>query len=212
MKFKESLSKTTSDAVENFPMISATESFGPSKPTKQVVVKPFIFLLFLATFNSFMLYGLLPPLITYSLLPYGQKALYYFSLLNPLAWPIALLLSVRRATISIRMTIIGSIFGCILCVFIIIIAAQSPCPWWADSLHGALTMVFTQILTTVILAYIRITIGNCIKAEWSNDKGLFYFGATTQIGSLVGTIPMYLLVNVFNVFTDRKPCQIYCVK
>jgi hypothetical protein len=160
-----------------------------------------------------MLYGLLPSLTTYSLLPYGQKVLYYFSLLNPLAYPVALLLSVRWATISTRMTTIGSVFGCTLGVFIIIIAAQSPCPWWADSLHGALIMVSTKILTTVIIAYIRITIGNCIKAEWSNDdKGMFYFGATSQIGSVLGTIPMYLLINVFNVFTDRKPCQIYCVK
>jgi hypothetical protein len=111
------------------------------------------------------------------------------------------------------MTTIGSVFGCTLGVFIIIIAAQSPCPWLADSLHGALIMVVTKILTTVIIAYIRITIGNCIKAEWSNDdKGMFYFGATSQIGSVLGTIPMYLLINVFNVFTDRKPCQIYCVK
>jgi hypothetical protein len=192
-------------------MISATESFQPSKPAKQVTVKSIIFLLFLTTLNSFMLFGLLPSLTTYSLLPYGQKALHYFSLLNPLAYPVALLLSLRWATISIRMTLIGSIFGCTLGAFIIIIAAQSPCPWWADSLHGALIMVFTQILTTTILAYIRITIGNCIKSDWSNEKGMFYFGATTQIGSVIGTIPMYLLINVFNVFIHRKPCQIYCV-
>ena len=193
-------------------MISTTGSFENSKPTKQVVVKPFIFLLFLTTFNAFMSIGLLPPLTAYSLLPYGQKALYYFTLLSPLTSPAALLLSLRWATISIGLTIIGSIFGCTLCVFIIIIAAQSPCPWWADSLHGAIIIVFIQILTAVTISYIRITIGNCIKTEWSNDKGMFYFGATVQVGSLVGTIPMYLLVNVFNVFTDRKPCESYCVK
>jgi hypothetical protein len=159
MKFKETISETTSDTNENFPMIPATESFKPSEPTKQEGDKLFIFLLFLNTFNSLMLFGLLPSLTTYSLLPYGQKALYYASLFEPLAYPIALLLSVQRATISIRMTTVGSIVGCTLAVFVIIIAAQSPCPWWADSLHGALIVVLNRFSATVIIAYIRITIG-----------------------------------------------------
>jgi hypothetical protein len=107
------------------------------------------------------------------------------------------------------MTVIGSVFACALNVFIIIIAAQSPCPWWAESLHGALMMVLTQISATFTIAYIRIKIGNTIKTKWSNENGMFYFGATIEIGSLMGTIPIYLLVNVFNVFTDRKPCQTY---
>ena len=194
IKFKQSPSETTTHTDENIPMISVTESFEPSKPNTQVTVKSFIFLPFISIFNSFMLFGLLPPLIKYSLLPYGQKALYYFSLLNPLACPVALLLRIRWAIISIRMTIIGSIVRCTLGTFIVIIVAQSPCPCWTDSLHGALITVFPQISTAVFFAYIRITIGNCIEAEWSNDKGMFYFGATAQIGSLVGSIPMYSLI------------------
>jgi hypothetical protein len=109
------------------------------------------------------------------------------------------------------MTIVGSIFGCILSIFMIIIAFQSPCPWWADTLHGALIMLCNGFLLTLIIAYVRMTIGNRIKSEWANDKGMFYFGVTVQLGALIGTIPAYLLVNVFDVFTDRKPCQTYCV-
>src|SRR5262245_55634886 len=102
MKTKASVSKTTSHAGEDFSMIPLAESFESSKPTKELTAKSFILLLLLNIFNSFVWYGLLVPLITYSILPYGQKALYYFSLLNPLAFPIGSLMGVRWATISIR--------------------------------------------------------------------------------------------------------------
>ena len=61
------------------------------------------------------------------------------------------------------------------------------------------------------MTYIRFTIGNRIKSEWLYEKGMFYFGATDQIGSVLGAVPMYFLVNVFDLFTERKPCQLYCV-
>ncbi|CAF4789051.1 unnamed protein product [Rotaria sp. Silwood2] len=109
------------------------------------------------------------------------------------------------------MTIIGTIIGSIFAVFIIIIAIQSPCPWWADTLHGAAVIVVIWLLMVFIIAYLRITTGNFIKADWSEEKGMFYFGITVQLGSFLGAIPMYLLVNVFDIFTDRKPCEVYCV-
>lgn len=198
--------ETSNNIDENLPMNSPTES---SKP---IVIKPFIFLLSLNAFSAFMLIGLLPPLTTYSILPYGQKTLYYSILFSPLGYFMALILSLRWTMISMRMTIIGTLVGCIFTIFTIIIAAQSPCPWWADSLHGAIIIVLSGSLLAIIIGFIRITIGNRIKKEWSNEKGMFYFSATYELGAFVGTIPMYLLVNVFDVFIDRKPCQIYCVK
>ena len=210
-KVKESTYEKTFDAGENFPMVLQDKPLTLLKHVKDVADNSFIFLLCLNTFISFVLFGILPPLSTYSLLPYGHKVFYYFCLLNPLSYSIALLISVVRATISICITTVGILVGCILAVFIIIIAAQSPCPWWADTLHGAVIILVTWFAMTLIMAYVRITIGNRIKAEWANEKGMFYFGITIQLGLLIGAVPMYLLVNVFRVFTDRQPCQIYCV-
>lgn len=189
-------------------MTSTTESV---KPIKQTVTKTFILLLSLNGLNAFMLFGLLPPIDTYSILPYGQRTLYYSIFLGPLGYFTAFILSIRWPVISMRMTIVGTIIGCIFTIFIITIAAQSPCPWWADTSHGAFITVFTRSSVTIIIDFTRIAIGNRIKREWSNEKGMFYFSATDEIGALLGTIPMYLLVNVFDVFIDRKPCEIYCV-
>ncbi|CAF4892519.1 unnamed protein product, partial [Rotaria sp. Silwood1] len=169
-KLNDSTTKTTSDAGENSPMVPVVELFNPSKPVKHIATSSFICLLCINTYNSFVLYGILPSLSTYSLLPYGQRVFYYFCLLNPLSYSLALLVSVKWATLSVFITIIGTIIGSILAVFIIIIATQSPCPWWADTLHGALIMLVIWFLMTVIIAYLRITTGNFIKGEWSEEK------------------------------------------
>ena len=134
--------RTSVDIDEVLPMVYGSKSIKALKPIKETVTKPFVFLLFLNAFNSFMLLGLLRPLTAYTLLPYGQKALYYFSLLNPLSYPMALALCIRWATIPTCIAIIGSIFAYALGVFAIIIAAQSPCPWWTDSFHGGVIMIF----------------------------------------------------------------------
>jgi hypothetical protein len=184
----------------------------PSISTERKETSRFVFLLFLNGFNAFVLFGLVPPLIAYIFLPYGQKALYYSTFLSPLSVPLALLLSLPRPILSVHLITIGSISGWIWSTFLIIIAAQSPCPWWADSSSGALILIVVRFFATIILVYLRIVIGNQIKVQWSNPKGLFYFGVTGQFGSVLGTIPTYLLVNVFGVFIARKPCEVYCVR
>ncbi|CAF4374801.1 unnamed protein product [Rotaria sp. Silwood2] len=210
-KFNENTPETTLETAENSPMVPVIDSFISTKPVKHIATSSFIFLLCINTYNSFILYGILPALTTYSLLPYGQKVLYYFCVFSTLSYSMSILISLKWATVSVRMTIIGTIIGSIFAVFIIIIAIQSPCPWWADTLHGAAVIVVIWLLMVFIIAYLRITTGNFIKADWSEEKGMFYFGITVQLGSFLGAIPMYLLVNVFDIFTDRKPCEVYCV-
>ncbi len=59
--------------------------------------------------------------------------------------------------------------------------------------------------------YIRLVIGNRIRQQYQRESGLFWLGATSQMGSLVGAIPMFLLVNVYSVFKSRYACQTYCL-
>jgi len=92
-----------------------------------------------------------------------------------------------------------------------IIAWHSPCPWLADTIHGAVIMVAVWCMATLVIAYVRITIGNRIKTEWPHKNGMFYFGASNQLGILLGTIPIYILVNIFGLFVERQPCQAYCL-
>jgi hypothetical protein len=193
------------------PMVAVDQLQTSSKSIQPMSQRTFILFLILSTIDSMIAYGCLPSISTYALLPFGQKAFYYWSVLIPSAYPLSLLLSVYWKFVSNNHIVFQSIFSWLLAAFIFTIAGQSPCPWLADSTQGALMIITVWFIMSFIGCFLRITIGNRIKSEWKNDNGMFYFGATVQLGSLLGTVPTYLLINVFDLFMDRKPCQKYCV-
>ncbi|CAF0870939.1 unnamed protein product [Rotaria sordida] len=190
--------------------ISKSKKISLSTPNSMTKKQYFILQSF-NVINSAILYGCLPTLITYALLPYGQKAFYYCSILFPMSYPLSALYGFVRPTLSTFWIIICSIFGCLICFFIFIIAFQSPCPIWADTLHGGIIMIIAWFFSSFVLAYVRIATGNRIKLTWRKQNGLFYFGLCIQIGIIVGALPMYLAVNVYRLFQDRQPCITYCL-
>jgi len=193
---------------ENLPKSRKISLSTPNSMTK----KQFYILQAFNVMNSAILFGCLPTLITYSLLPYGQKAFYYCSILFPIAYPLSALVGFIRPTISTCWIIIGSLFGWIICFFIIITAFQSPCPIWADTLHGGIIMIIAWFISSFVLAYVRIASGNRIKLSWSKENGLFHFGLSVQMGIIFGVVPMYLVINVYELLKDRQPCVTYCLK
>lgn len=165
----------------------------------------------LNTVNAAISFGCLPSVSTYALLPFGQKAFYYWSVLTPMACPLSLVLSLRWKSLSDK-TIVGqSLLNWSLCMLIFIIAKQSPCPWLADTAEGAMMVIGIWFVMSFISNFLRITIGNRIKEEWSGEQGMFYYGGSAQLGLLLGTIPTYFVINVLNLFVDRKPCETYCL-
>ncbi|CAF0851020.1 unnamed protein product [Rotaria sordida] len=190
--------------------ISKSKKISLSTPNSMTKKQYFILQSF-NVINSAILYGCLPTLITYALLPYGQKAFYYCSILFPMSYPLSALYGFVRPTLSTFWIIICSIFGCLICFFIFIIAFQSPCPIWADTLHGGIIMIIAWFFSSFVLAYVRIATGNRIKLTWRKENGLFYFGLCIQIGIIIGALPMYLAVNVYRLFQDRQPCITYCL-
>ena len=160
--------------------------------------------------NSAILYGCLPTLITYALLPYGQKAFYYCSILSPISYPLSAFYGIVRPTLSTFWIVSGSIFGSLVAFFIVFIAFQSPCPIWADTLHGGIIMIIAWFTSSFVLAYVRVASGNRIKLAWPKENGLFYFGLSVQMGIIFGVVPMYLVINIYELLQDRQPCVTYC--
>jgi riboflavin transporter 2 len=196
--------------LNNSENISKSRKISLSTPNSMTKKEFYILQLFNVT-NSAILFGCLPTLITYSLLPYGQKAFYYCNLLFPISYPLSVVFSIIRPTLSTCWIIIGSLFGCLICFFIIIIAFQSPCPIWADTLHGGIIMTVAWFISSFILAYVRVASGNRIKLAWTKENGLFYFGLSVQMGMIFGVVPMYLIINVYGLLKDRQPCVTYCL-
>ena len=75
---------------------------------------------------------------------------------------------------------------------------------------GAVLVMVTYLLAQLTFYYIRLIIGNRIRREFRSDGGLFWLGIASQLGSLVGAVRMYFLVNTYQVFHGRQVCQTYC--
>lgn len=193
---------------ENFSTTTRKVSF-LSTPNSMTKIQ-FYILQTLNVINSAIMFGCLPALVTYSLLPYGQKAFYYCSLLYPLAYPLSALVGFIYPTISTFWIIMGSLFSWLLGVYISTVAIQSPCPIWADTLHGGILMTTAWFVSSLVLAYVRLASGNRIRLAWPKESGLFNFGVSVQMGMFVGALPVYLVINVYELLYDRVPCVAYC--
>ena len=197
---------------ETDAMLAKTNGELSLSTRKSMTKKQFYILQAFNVINSAILFGCLPTLITYSVLPYGQQAFYYCSIIYPISYPLSALCGIIRPVISIWWVTIGSIIGCLVCAFIIVLAFQSPCPIWADTVHGGIIMITAWFLSSFILSYVRIASGNWIKLAYAGENGLFYYGVSVQMGLVFGSIPMYLVINIFELLQDRSPCVTYCLR
>jgi hypothetical protein len=72
-------------------------------------------------------------------------------------------------------------------------------------------MIVAWFISSFVLAYVRIASGKRIKLSWSKENGLFHFGLSVQMGIIFGVLPMYLVINVYELLKDRQPCVTYCL-
>ena len=71
------------------------------------------------------------------------------------------------------------------------------------------TFICFQILTYVVLVAIFNYVKVCIAGVLSRKRGstgLLYYGIATQIGSLIGAIIAFILVNILKLFKSIPPC------
>jgi riboflavin transporter 2 len=169
-------------------------------------------LLFMGFVSSIILFGVLPSIGTYAVLPYSQRVYYISSIILPIANPLSVLLGLfMRSILKFLILFILFIFAICLSVYVTIVAFLSPCPPLHDSTGGGVLIISCYFLAYLSFYYVRLVIGNRIRQEYQRESGLFWLGATSQMGSLVGAIPMFLLVNTYNVFKSRNVCQAYCL-
>ncbi|CAF3543047.1 unnamed protein product [Rotaria socialis] len=142
----------------------------------------YYYLLAIAYIVNLLLFGILPSIGTYVMLPNSQSAYYIASLVllisNLLSVIIAL---VGKSRLQLSTIISLSFIATCLTVYVIVLAALSPCLPLHDTIGGAIIAI-----------------------------GLFWLGAISQMGALSGSIPMYFLINNMHVFKSRQVCRSYC--
>ncbi|CAF2768968.1 unnamed protein product [Rotaria sp. Silwood2] len=185
--------------------ITLTESYSMTK-------RGYHSLLIIGFLSSIILFGILPSIGTYAVLPYSQHAYYISSIILPISNPLSVLIGLfLRSILKYISIFILFILATCISLYVIIVAFLSPCPPLHDTAEGAILVISCYFVAYLIFYYIRLVIGNRIRQEYRRHSGLFWLGAASQMGSLVGAIPMYLLVNTYNVFKSRNACQVYCI-
>ncbi|XP_074537640.1 solute carrier family 52, riboflavin transporter, member 3-A [Halichoeres trimaculatus] len=166
------------------------------------------FIYFLVVWINSATNGLLPSVQTFSCMPYGNLAYHLSAALssvaNPLACTIAMFLQNRSLVFLGVLTALGTGFGS----YNMAMAAMSPCPLLHGSMAGEIIIVLSWLFFTGTLTYVKVMVGVILRDRSHN--ALVWCGAAAQMGSLVGSVTMFPLVNVYQLFRSGDFCNTKC--
>uniref|UniRef100_A0A3P8U344 Riboflavin transporter n=1 Tax=Amphiprion percula TaxID=161767 RepID=A0A3P8U344_AMPPE len=166
------------------------------------------FIYFLVVWVNAATNGVLPSVQTYSCMPYGNLAYHLSAALasvaNPVACTIAMFFQNRSLVFLGALLVLGTGFGS----YNMAMAAMSPCPLLRGSAAGEAIIVLSWLLFTGTLSYIKVMVGVILRDR--SHSALVWCGAAAQIGSLVGSVTMFPLVNVLQLFKSGDFCNTEC--
>ncbi|XP_069815865.1 solute carrier family 52, riboflavin transporter, member 3-B-like [Dendropsophus ebraccatus] len=201
--------ESSGKGVEQKPMMVKDEAIAEAKKEigkYSTWEKVFIYLT-LAWVNA-LTNAVLPSIQTYSCMPYGGSVYHLAatlaSIANPLACGIAMYLPDRCLRTVGGLMVIGSGIGS----YIMVIAVFSPCPPLLRNNTGGILIVVAWVLFVGVLSYVKVIIGVILRSE--GHSALVWCGAVVQLGSMVGALTMFPLVNVYNMFQSGDPCNQRC--
>ncbi|NXG80571.1 S52A3 protein, partial [Baryphthengus martii] len=178
----------------------------PEKVSYSPAMLTFIYLLI--TWVSALMNGILPSVQSYSCLPYGNTAYHLTatlsSMANPLACVVAMILPRRSLVLLGTLTMAGTGFG----TYNMAMAVMSPCPLLQHSQWGDVTIVLSWVLFTGTLSYVKVMAGVILRSR--SHSALVWYGALEQLGSLLGALLMFPLVNIYGFFKSADYCNLQC--
>ncbi|XP_038165211.1 solute carrier family 52, riboflavin transporter, member 3-A [Cyprinodon tularosa] len=167
-----------------------------------------VYIYFLVVWVNASTNGLLPSVQTYSCMPYGNLAYHLSAALasvaNPVACTIAMFFQNRSLIFLGMLTVLGTGFGS----YNMAMAAMSPCPLLHGSAAGEAIIVISWLLFTGTLSYVKVMVGVILRDR--SHSALVWCGAAAQMGSLVGSVTMFPLVNVYRLFKSGDVCNTQC--
>jgi len=153
----------------------------------------FFTLLAIQTYVCFLSNGAFPSIQTYSCLPYGNTvyhlAVTLHAMVNPIMAFAAFFIPCKNVRTIGILTGVGSIFG----GFILATALNSPNMLWGQEFGGFLT-VTSWVVYGALFSYVKVSVFGLCRQK--STAALFWCGAVTQLGSAIGALLMFLLVNV----------------
>ncbi|KAK2851782.1 hypothetical protein Q5P01_008058 [Channa striata] len=181
---------------------------GPTLTETKHSLHQVTFIYFLMVWVNASTNGLLPSVQTYSCMPYGNLAYHLSAALasvaNPVACTIAMFFQNRSLVFLGVLMALGTGFGS----YNMAMAAMSPCPLLQGSVVGEIIIVLSWLFFTGTLSYVRVMVGVILRDR--SHTALVWCGAAAQIGSLLGSLAMFPLVNVYGLFQSGDVCSTQC--
>ncbi|KFO05885.1 Solute carrier family 52, riboflavin transporter, member 3 [Balearica regulorum gibbericeps] len=181
---------------------------GDTPPEKIYSLAKLTFIYLLITWVSALMNGVLPSVQSYSCLPYGNTAYHLTatlsSMANPLACVVAMVLPNRSLALLGTLTMVGTGFG----AYNMAIAVMSPCPLLQQSQWGDAIIVLSWVLFTGTFSYVKVMAGVILRSH--SHSALVWYGAVEQLGSFLGALLMFPLVNIYGFFKSADYCSLQC--
>ncbi|CAD7083995.1 unnamed protein product [Hermetia illucens] len=162
------------------------------------------FLLFLMAVVCLFGNGVFPSLQSYSCLPYGNVAYHLAVTFSSMANPIACFMAIFLPHTNIRSIVIMIVCGSVFTSYALVTASLSPSPPLINTTIGEVLIIFCWTILMGLVSYIKLCITTVMRSQ--GGKSLLWVGAIGQVGSAVGSILTFVLVNVLNLFESYQPC------
>lgn len=148
--------------------------------------------------------GFFPSIQSYSCLPYGNVAYHLTVTLSSMANPAACFLAFFVQKNSIRSILALSVVFVPFAAYALTTSITSPDPPLMHNVLGDILVVACWTLLVGLVSYIRLAITTLLRCE--GGQTLVWVGVATQLGSLVGSILSFTLVNYTDTFQQYYPC------
>ncbi|XP_008574280.1 PREDICTED: solute carrier family 52, riboflavin transporter, member 3 [Galeopterus variegatus] len=166
------------------------------------------FIYVLVAFVNALTNGVLPSVQTYSCLSYGPVAYHLSATLSSMANPLACFLSMFLPNRSLPFLGVLAILGTGFGAYNMAMAVMSPCPLMQGHWGGEVLIVISWVLFTGCLSYVKVMLGVILRDR--SRSALLWCGAAVQLGSLLGALLMFPLVNVLGLFSSADYCSLHC--
>lgn len=150
---------------------------------------------------NFATNGVLPSLSPYTFTPYGNSVYHLAINLGLLANPLAALFYAVVSQKSPPITAMLTAVSCLLGLYLFTTALLNPAPLLCGNVAGKIIVVVTHVAMSAIVSYAKVSIAVQLhSSEQQSGTALFLAGLVTQLGSLLGAVLSFCIVNYGGIF------------